>query len=95
LKNKTIKYFLSYKINIETIGDVNQEQKEFMEEICSQFSHLLSTNAKKFIIYEWFYSVIDYQYFSKNEFEDCLFDLNISHIEKLTKYEWNQIRNGN
>eukprot|EP01080_Neovahlkampfia_damariscottae_P010307 gene10307-2724_t len=83
----------SYKINIDVIGEVNQEQKEFMEEMCSKFSHVLSTNAKKFMIYEWFYSVIDYHYFSKNEFEDCLHDLNLSHIEKLTRYEWNQIRN--
>jgi hypothetical protein len=65
-----------------------------LEDLCSQFSHILSTNAKKFLVYEWFYSIIDYQYFSKNEFDECLNDLNLFHIQKLTRYEWSQIRNG-
>jgi hypothetical protein len=65
-----------------------------LEELCSQFSHILSTNAKKFLVYEWFYSIIDYQYFSKNEYDECLKDLNLSHIQKLTRYEWSQIRSG-
>jgi hypothetical protein len=46
-----------------------------------------------FLSYEFFYPNIDYGYFSKNEFVECLNDYNLKNVDKLTKYEWNIIRN--
>jgi hypothetical protein len=48
--------------------------------------------AGRWAVYEWFYSDIDRVYFQVNDFQECLNDLGLSKIRKLTRVEWAQVR---
>lgn len=50
------------------------------------------SKAGRWAVYEWFYSDIDRVYFQVNEFQDCLNELGLSKIRKLTRVEWAHIR---
>lgn len=55
--------------------------------------HCLSTKrARRWCLYEWFYSGIDQLYFQQNEFQLLLNDIGIPHVDKLSRTEWAYIR---
>ncbi|XP_056166610.1 protein ALWAYS EARLY 2-like isoform X2 [Syzygium oleosum] len=58
-----------------------------------KLSSCLSSNlARRWCIFEWFYSAIDYPWFAKREFVDYLNHVGLGHIPRLTRVEWSVIR---
>ncbi|XP_062205659.1 protein ALWAYS EARLY 3-like isoform X2 [Phragmites australis] len=59
-----------------------------------KFLHCLSSESlRRWCTYEWFYSAVDYPWFmDNNEFVKYLNHLNLSHVSRLTRSEWNKIR---
>ena len=55
--------------------------------------HCLSSELlRRWCTYEWFYSAVDYPWFSNNEFVHYLDHAKLSHLSKLTRSEWSAIR---
>ncbi|KAG2586406.1 hypothetical protein PVAP13_5NG035200 [Panicum virgatum] len=55
--------------------------------------HCLSSESlRRWCTYEWFYSAVDYQWFSDNEFVHYLNHAKLSHLSRLTRSEWSAIR---
>ncbi|KAG0536103.1 hypothetical protein BDA96_03G035900 [Sorghum bicolor] len=55
--------------------------------------HCLSSEPlRRWCTYEWFYSAVDYPWFSNNEFVHYLDHAKLSHLSKLTRSEWSAIR---
>lgn len=55
--------------------------------------HCLSSEPlRKWCTYEWFYSAVDFPWFSNNEFVHYLDHAKLSHLSKLTRSEWSAIR---
>ncbi|KAF9678015.1 hypothetical protein SADUNF_Sadunf08G0167900 [Salix dunnii] len=48
--------------------------------------------VRRWCVYEWFYSAIDYPWFSKREFVEYLEHVRLGHIPRLTRVEWGVIR---
>ncbi|KAH6832949.1 DNA binding protein [Perilla frutescens var. hirtella] len=55
--------------------------------ICLSNPHL-----RRWCIYEWFYSAIDYPWFAKREFVEYLYHVGLGHVPRLTRVEWGVIR---
>ncbi|KAG6394794.1 hypothetical protein SASPL_145384 [Salvia splendens] len=55
--------------------------------ICLSNPHL-----RRWCIYEWFYSAIDYPWFAKREFVEYLYHVGLGHVPRLTHVEWGVIR---
>lgn len=56
-------------------------------------SHCLSSQLlRRWCKFEWFYSAIDYPWFSKSEFVEYLNHVRLGHIPRLTRVEWGVIR---
>jgi len=53
---------------------------------------LLTRRARRWCMYEWFYSSIDVLYFKQNEFQLLLNDLGLFRINQLSRTEWSYIR---
>ncbi|XP_066316956.1 protein ALWAYS EARLY 3-like isoform X1 [Miscanthus floridulus] len=51
-----------------------------------------SQPLRQWCTYEWFYSAVDYPWFSNNEFVHYLDHAKLSHLSKLTRSEWSAIR---
>lgn len=82
---------LPLKVNVEPNFEPQPEQMQLVQNLSNSLSRFLSLKSHKFCIYEWFYPDVEIGFF-KNEFVECLKDLNLSHIKKLTRFEWSQIR---
>lgn len=55
--------------------------------------HALSTPLRRrFVLAEFFCATVDRDYFHQNEFQESLDLLGLSHVQKLTRTEWSQIR---
>jgi len=55
--------------------------------------HCLSSESlRRWCAYEWFYSAVDYPWFSDNEFVHYLNHAKLSHLSRLTRSEWSAIR---
>ncbi|PAN32721.1 hypothetical protein PAHAL_5G507300 [Panicum hallii] len=55
--------------------------------------HCLSSESlRRWCTYEWFYSAVDYPWFSDNEFVHYLDHAKLSHLSRLTRSEWSAIR---
>ncbi|ONM28933.1 Protein ALWAYS EARLY 3, partial [Zea mays] len=55
--------------------------------------HCLSSEPlRRWCTYEWFYSAVDYPWFSNNEFVHYLDHAKLSHLSRLTRSEWSAIR---
>ncbi|CAL4952123.1 unnamed protein product [Urochloa decumbens] len=55
--------------------------------------HCLSSESlRRWCTYEWFYSAVDYPWFSNNEFVHYLDHAKLSHLSRLTRSEWSAIR---
>ncbi|KAH7573585.1 hypothetical protein JRO89_XS03G0176700 [Xanthoceras sorbifolium] len=58
-----------------------------------QLSHCLSWyQVRRWCVFEWFYSAIDYPWFAKREFVEYLDHVGLSHVPRLTRVEWGVIR---
>ena len=53
---------------------------------------LSSPLLRRWCIFEWFYSAIDYPWFAKSEFVEYLDHVGLGHIPRLTRVEWGVIR---
>ncbi|XP_025630070.1 protein ALWAYS EARLY 3 isoform X2 [Arachis hypogaea] len=53
---------------------------------------LSSHQARRWCTFEWFYSAIDYPWFSKREFVEYLDHVGLGHVPRLTRIEWGVIR---
>ncbi|GMJ02051.1 ARABIDOPSIS THALIANA ALWAYS EARLY 3, ALWAYS EARLY 3 [Hibiscus trionum] len=59
------------------------------ENFCNFLNSYLS---RRWCIFEWFYSTIDYPWFAKREFVEYLDHVGLGHIPRLTRVEWGAIR---
>ncbi|XP_004296816.1 PREDICTED: protein ALWAYS EARLY 3 [Fragaria vesca subsp. vesca] len=48
--------------------------------------------ARRWCAFEWFYSAIDYPWFTKREFVEYLNHVGLGHVPRLTRVEWGVIR---
>ncbi|KAK4855475.1 hypothetical protein QYF36_007763 [Acer negundo] len=48
--------------------------------------------VRRWCVFEWFYSAIDYPWFAKREFVEYLDHVGLSHVPRLTRVEWGVIR---
>lgn len=70
-----------------TIDDVKKS------EILEKFSHCISSfRARRWCLFEWFYSAIDYPWFARQEFVEYLDHVGLGHVPRLTRVEWGVIR---
>ncbi|KAK7292297.1 hypothetical protein RIF29_08075 [Crotalaria pallida] len=53
---------------------------------------LSSHRTRRWCTFEWFYSAIDYPWFSKREFVEYLDHVGLGHVPRLTRIEWGVIR---
>lgn len=53
---------------------------------------LSSHQTRRWCTSEWFYSAIDYPWFSKREFVEYLEHVGLGHVPRLTRIEWGVIR---
>ncbi|KAK3163558.1 hypothetical protein QOZ80_1AG0005280 [Eleusine coracana subsp. coracana] len=55
--------------------------------------HCLSSRLlRRWCMFEWFYSAIDYPWFAKSEFVEYLNHVKLGHVPRLTRVEWGVIR---
>ncbi|XP_020105525.1 protein ALWAYS EARLY 2 isoform X3 [Ananas comosus] len=58
-----------------------------------KLSHCLSSRLlRRWCVFEWFYSAIDYPWFAKSEFVEYLNHVRLGHVPRLTRAEWGVIR---
>ncbi|PPR81368.1 hypothetical protein GOBAR_AA39342 [Gossypium barbadense] len=62
---------------------------DLKEKLCN---FLCSYQARRWCAFEWFYSTIDYPWFTKREFVEYLDHVGLGHIPRLTRVEWGVIR---
>ncbi|KAL5196092.1 Protein ALWAYS EARLY 3 [Glycine soja] len=55
-------------------------------------SCLASNMVRRWFIFEWFYSAIDYPWFAKREFMEYLNHVGLGNIPRLTRVEWSVIK---
>ncbi|XP_015696072.1 protein ALWAYS EARLY 2 isoform X2 [Oryza brachyantha] len=56
-------------------------------------SHCLSSRLlRRWCMFEWFYSAIDFPWFEKSEFVEYLNHVKLGHVPRLTRVEWGVIR---
>ncbi|KAL8171406.1 hypothetical protein V2J09_023210 [Rumex salicifolius] len=59
----------------------------------ASLSNCLSTSlARRWCVFEWFYSAIDFPWFAKSEFVEYLYHVGLGHVPRLTRVEWGVIR---
>ncbi|XP_023641610.1 protein ALWAYS EARLY 3 [Capsella rubella] len=62
-------------------------------ETLEKFSHCISSErARRWCLFEWFYSAIDYPWFARQEFVEYLDHVGLGHVPRLTRVEWGVIR---
>lgn len=58
-----------------------------------KLSHCLSSRLlRRWCMFEWFYSAIDYPWFANSEFVEYLNHVKLGHVPRLTRVEWGVIR---
>ncbi|XP_028184337.1 protein ALWAYS EARLY 2-like isoform X3 [Glycine soja] len=58
-----------------------------------KLSSCLSSNmVRRWFVFEWFYSAIDYPWFAKREFMEYLNHVGLGNIPRLTRVEWSVIK---
>ncbi|KAG7552095.1 DIRP domain [Arabidopsis thaliana x Arabidopsis arenosa] len=81
--------------SLETTHDKLRSRKSLSEHelLKEKFSNCLSYPlVRRWCIYEWFYSAIDYPWFAKMEFTDYLNHVGLGHAPRLTRVEWSVIK---
>ncbi|XP_052297498.1 protein ALWAYS EARLY 2 isoform X6 [Citrus sinensis] len=68
-------------------------QEDRLLSMKEKLSGCLSSNmVRRWCTFEWFYSAIDYPWFSNREFVEYLNHVGLGHIPRLTRVEWGVIR---
>ncbi|XP_062225378.1 protein ALWAYS EARLY 3-like isoform X9 [Phragmites australis] len=58
-----------------------------------KLAHCLPSRLlRRWCMFEWFYSAIDYPWFAKSEFVEYLNHVKLGHVPRLTRVEWDVIR---
>ncbi|TVU38319.1 hypothetical protein EJB05_11682 [Eragrostis curvula] len=58
-----------------------------------KLSHCLSSRLlRRWCMFEWFYSAIEYPWFAKSEFVEYLNHVKLGHVPRLSRVEWGVIR---
>ncbi|XP_050216536.1 protein ALWAYS EARLY 3 isoform X2 [Mercurialis annua] len=71
----------------------NSSLKDSTRSLQKKLSNCLSWyQVRRWCIFEWFYSAIDYPWFAKREFVEYLDHVGLGHIPRLTRVEWGVIR---
>ncbi|XP_023637492.1 protein ALWAYS EARLY 1 isoform X2 [Capsella rubella] len=65
------------------------EHELLQEKVSTCLSYPL---VRRWCIFEWFYSAIDYPWFAKTEFTDYLNHVGLGHVPRLTRLEWSVIK---
>ncbi|XP_021742508.1 protein ALWAYS EARLY 2-like isoform X2 [Chenopodium quinoa] len=66
---------------------------ERLQDVKGKLLHCLSWHeVRRWCVYEWFYSAIDYPWFAKREFVEYLDHVGLGHIPRLTRFELGVIR---
>ncbi|VYS68097.1 unnamed protein product [Arabidopsis thaliana] len=81
--------------SLETTHDKPRSFKKLSEHelLQEKLSNCLSCPlVRRWCIYEWFYSAIDYPWFAKMEFTDYLNHVGLGHAPRLTRVEWSVIK---
>ncbi|MED6218658.1 hypothetical protein PIB30_028497 [Stylosanthes scabra] len=68
----------------------SQDRASILKEKLS--SCLSSYKVRRWCAFEWFYSAIDYPWFSKREFMEYLNHVGLGNIPRLTRVEWSVIK---
>uniref|UniRef100_A0A803KP52 SANT domain-containing protein n=1 Tax=Chenopodium quinoa TaxID=63459 RepID=A0A803KP52_CHEQI len=64
-----------------------------LQDVKGKLLHCLSwPEVRRWCVYEWFYSAIDYPWFAKREFVEYLDHVGLGHIPRLTRFELGVIR---
>lgn len=73
--------------------DCSSSVQDGVQYLKEKISHSLSLrDVRRWCIYEWFYSAIDYPWFAKREFVEYLDHVGLGHIPRLTRVEWGVVR---
>ncbi|WCJ23526.1 DIRP Myb-like DNA-binding domain [Euphorbia peplus] len=75
-----------YNIMIPTSSDRALHLKKKISSCLSRYQ------VRRWCVFEWFYSAIDYPWFAKREFVEYLDHVGLGHIPRLTRVEWGVIR---
>ncbi|KAL6654226.1 hypothetical protein ACP70R_007691 [Stipagrostis hirtigluma subsp. patula] len=81
----------------EGAGDSGSDKLSYSEnniiDLKDKLSHCLSSRfLRRWCMFEWFYSAIDYPWFAKSEFVEYLNHVKLGHVPRLTRVEWGVIR---
>ncbi|KAL5163497.1 Protein ALWAYS EARLY 3 [Glycine soja] len=75
-----------HKKSIASLQDGSSSQKGKLVNCLSSYQ------MRRWCTFEWFYSAIDYPWFSKREFVEYLYHVGLGHVPRLTRIEWGVIR---
>ncbi|KAJ1280082.1 hypothetical protein BS78_04G204500 [Paspalum vaginatum] len=81
----------------EGAGDSGNEKLPYslsnIIDLKDKLSHCLSSRLlRRWCMFEWFYSAIDYPWFANSEFVEYLNHVKLGHVPRLTRVEWGVIR---
>ncbi|KAF5752213.1 hypothetical protein HS088_TW01G00121 [Tripterygium wilfordii] len=83
--SENIVYCQSF-INIPSSHDRAVNLKKMLSNCLSRYK------VRRWCVFEWFYSAIDYPWFAKREFVEYLDHVGLGHVPRLTRVEWGVIR---
>lgn len=70
-----------------------EETTDATDTLRTQLTRMLRPKLRRWAMYEWFYSPIDYGWYRENEFMRMLQDAGLGHVTHLTRREWSFLRN--
>ncbi|KAJ1395191.1 SANT/Myb domain [Sesbania bispinosa] len=73
-------------------GNIFSGHNKYSSEKGMLINCLSSYQMRRWCTFEWFYSAIDYPWFSKKEFVEYLDHVGLGHVPRLTRIEWGVIR---
>ncbi|KAL5670996.1 hypothetical protein ACJX0J_015302, partial [Zea mays] len=83
----------STKVANDTGSDKFSHSVNNVIDLKDKLSHCLSSRLlRRWCMFEWFYSAIDYPWFAKSEFVEYLNHVKLGHVPRLTRVEWGVIR---
>ncbi|XP_022640906.1 protein ALWAYS EARLY 1 isoform X3 [Vigna radiata var. radiata] len=89
------------KMNLQRTSSAKQKSSDFIlksqankhTDLKEKLSSCLSSNmVRRWFIFEWFYSAIDYPWFAKRELMEYLNHVGLGNIPRLTRVEWSVVR---
>ncbi|KAJ0035662.1 hypothetical protein Pint_24565 [Pistacia integerrima] len=75
----------SYK----AVPSLNEKTLKLKDQLSGCLSWYL---VRRWCVFEWFYSSVDYPWFAKREFVEYLDHVGLSHVPRLTRVEWGVIK---